>query len=58
MSNEHDVSADIDLAVFVTDENEVLVRFAGFESAEDADAYAEFLSQYLSLLLFESTVMH
>lgn len=58
MSEEHNVEADIALDVIVTDDNEIYVRFSGFDTAEDANSYAEYLSQYLSLLLFESEVMH
>ena len=41
----------------VEEENEVLVSFRGFESPEEAEAYAEWLSDNL-ILLDESTTLH
>lgn len=59
MSNEdHGAVGDIDLEVLVTDDNEIYVKFSGFESANEADKYAEYLSRNLSLLLFETKVIH
>ena len=51
---------DLDIEVMSTDEDEpaVYVKFAGFEDAEDAEEYAEFLASTLPLLLFESTRLH
>ena len=40
----------------IEEENEVLVSFRGFESSEEAEAYAEWLSDNLPLLLDESNV--
>jgi hypothetical protein len=40
----------------VEEENEVLVSFRGFESSEEAEAYAEWLSDNLPLLLDESNI--
>ena len=40
----------------VEEENEVLVSFRGFESPEEAEAYAEWLSDNLPLLLDESNI--
>ena len=57
-SEKHGVSGEINLEVLVTDDNDVYVKLSGFESAKDADKYAEYLSQNLSLMLFETTVMH
>ena len=42
----------------VEEENEVLVSFRGFESPEEAEAYAEWLSDNLMFLLDESTTLH
>jgi len=56
--NEEFISADdIEIEVMTTtdDEPAVYVKFTNFEDAEDAEAYAEFLSQTLPLLLFETT---
>ena len=40
----------------IEEENEVLVSFRGFESPEETQAYAEWLSENLILLLDESNV--
>jgi hypothetical protein len=49
----------IDLTVMVEEsEPAVYIRLSKFESLEDASAYAEFLTDYLPLMLFESKVMH
>lgn len=57
-TQEHGVSRQIELEVLVSEDNEIYVKFSGFESTEDADAYASYLAENLSLLLFESKVMH
>ena len=47
---------DIDIEVAVSsDEAVVYVKFSNFEDIEDAEEYAEFLSETLRLLLFETT---
>jgi len=56
--NEEFISADdIEIEVMTTSDDEpaVYVKFTNFEDAEDAEAYAEFLSETLPLLLFETT---
>ena len=40
----------------IEEENEVLVSFRGFDSPEEAQAYADWLSENLILLLDESNV--
>lgn len=48
---------DLDIEVMSTSDNEptVYVKFTGFNDAEDAEEYAEFLASTLPLLLFETT---
>ena len=48
---------DIDIEVMSTtdDEPSVYVKFTGFDDAEDAEEYAQFLAETLPLLLFETT---
>lgn len=48
---------DLDIEVMSTSDNEptVYVKFTGFDDAEDAEEYAEFLASTLPLLLFETT---
>lgn len=55
--NEEFISRDdIDIEVVVaTDSPDVYVKFSGFDDEEDAEEYAQFLSDTLPLLLFEST---
>jgi hypothetical protein len=44
--------------VVVEEDNSVYVKFTGFEDIEDADEYAEYLTEVLPLLLFESGTQH
>lgn len=55
--NEEFISRDdLDVSVVLDPEsNEVYVRFSGFENEEDSAEYAQFLSETLPLLLFETT---
>lgn len=55
--NEEFISRDdIDIQVAVSDEDSmVFVAFSGFADSEDAEEYAEFLTETLPLLLFETT---
>jgi len=48
---------DIDIEVMSTSDDEpaVYVKFTGFDDAEDAEEYADFLAETLPLLLFETT---
>lgn len=48
---------DLDIEVMSTSDDEptVYVKFTGFDDAEDAEEYAEFLASTLPLLLFETT---
>lgn len=49
----------LDLQVIVSEEdNSVYVKFMGFESIEEADEYADYLTETLPLLLFESGTKH
>jgi hypothetical protein len=55
-NEEHISRDDIDIEVVVgEDVPDVYVKFSGFEDAEDAEEYAQFLAETLPLLLFEST---
>ncbi len=49
----------LDLQVIVSEEdNSVYVKFIGFETIEEADEYATYLTDTLPLLLFETEVKH
>jgi len=49
----------LDLEVIVSEEdNSVYVKFIGFDTIEEADDYATYLTDTLPLLLFESQVKH
>ena len=55
--NEEFISRDdIDIEVVIGEESpDVYVKFSGFNDAEDAEEYAQFLAETLPLLLFETT---
>jgi hypothetical protein len=54
--NEEFISRDdIDIEVYLADDNQVIVNFSGFDDHEDAEQYAEFLAETLPFLLFETT---
>ena len=56
--NEEFISRDdIDIEVMSTYDEQpaVYVKFTGFDDEEDAEEYAQFLAETLTLLLFEST---
>jgi|LakMenEpi03Aug12_release.lakeMendotaPanAssembly.Ray.scaffolds.fasta_scaffold32956_5 hypothetical protein len=55
--NENDTPLDVDVIVSEED-NSVYVKFSGFNDLDQADNYAIFLSEYLPLMLFQSTVIH
>jgi hypothetical protein len=40
------------------DEPVINVKFRGFNDQEDAEEYAQFLAEHLSLLLFETIKIH
>jgi hypothetical protein len=49
----------LNLEVIVSEEdNSVYVKFIGFDTIEEADEYATYLTESLPLLLFESQVKH
>lgn len=49
----------LELQVIVSEEdNSVYVKFVGFDSIEEADKYADHLTEHLPLLLFESEIKH
>jgi hypothetical protein len=49
----------LDLQVIVSEEdNSVYVKFTGFDTIEEADKYADHLTEHLPLLLFESEIKH
>ena len=50
---------NVELKVFIDDKSTtVQVEFSGFEDAEDCEKYAEFLSNTLPLLLYETKQIH
>ena len=49
----------LDMQVLVSEEdNAVYVKITGFDTIEEADSYAEYLTDTLPLMLFESEVKH
>ena len=57
MNYENTIPLDISIIVDET-EKSVYVKFTGFECNESANDYAEHLSKYIPLMLFESEVIH
>lgn len=53
----HDNNIDLDIIV-VEDDNTIFVQFSGFEDIGQTEDYAEFLSEHLPLMLFQSKVQH
>jgi hypothetical protein len=50
---------ELGLQVLVVEEdNSVYVKFTGFDDIEEADEYAEYLTEVLPLMLFESGTQH
>ena len=49
----------LDMEVLVCEEdNSVYVHFKNFDTIEEADEYAEYLTEVLPLMLFESGTKH
>ena len=49
----------LDMEVLVSEEdNSVYVHFKNFDTIEEADEYAEYLTEVLPLMLFESGTKH
>jgi hypothetical protein len=52
-------SQKLDLEVIVSEDDvAVYVKLTGFDDLESADSYADFLTEHLPLLLFESEIKH
>lgn len=55
----HPDALHLDLEVMVSEsDNAVYVKFTGFENIEEADDYADYLTETLPLMLFESGTKH
>jgi hypothetical protein len=53
------VNTELDMEIIVSEDNtSVYIKLTGFEDVADAGKYAEFLTDNLPLLLFESEVIH
>ncbi len=49
----------LDLQVIVSEsDSAVYVKLTGFETLEEADQYADYLTETLPLMLFESEIKH
>lgn len=52
-------ATQLDLEVIVSEnDTAVYVKLTGFDNLEDADSYANHLTEHLPLMLFESEVRH
>lgn len=58
MNTKHNESSINIHVIVVEEDNSVYVQFAGFENITDADEYADFLQEYLPLMLFQSEIKH
>ena len=59
ITNVNPNAVELSLEVIVVEENNsVYVKIDGFESLEEADAYADHLADTLPLLLFETEIKH
>lgn len=59
MTTPHTDPIRLDLEVFVAEEETaVYVKLTGFDNIEEADQYANHLTDHLPLLLFESEIKH
>lgn len=56
-TEELDVNLDIEIILSAEDKS-VYVKLTGFDSIEDADIYANYLTSHLPLMLFHSEVLH
>lgn len=53
------VDADLNMEIILSeDDKSVYVKLTGFETLEDANLYADYLTNNLPLLLFQSEVLH
>ena len=59
ITNTNPDALKLDLHVIVSeDDASVYVKFTGFDNVEEADKYADYLTETLPLMLFESEVKH
>ena len=57
--NENDIERiPLSLRVGIDENNSIHIVLEGFEDEADAEEYAEYLSEMLPLLMFESDVEH
>lgn len=50
---------NLDMQVYVNETDKTIyVKLTGFDDADDASDYAEYLSRHLPLLLMETEVIH
>lgn len=59
MSETNSTLTELDMQVIVSEsDNTVYVKLTGFDDADDASDYADYLTKNLPLLLFETQVIH
>ena len=52
-------SSELSMQIIVSEkDSSIYVKLEGFEDLDDAEQYAEYLNKNLSLLLFETQVIH
>jgi hypothetical protein len=55
----NDKVTQLDMEVILSeDDSAIYIKLTGFEALEDADKYADYLTEHLPLLLFQSEIVH
>jgi len=54
-----ELQAELDMEVIVSEEDAVVyIKLSGFDTLQEADNYADYLTNNLPLILFHSEVVH
>jgi hypothetical protein len=57
ISNEKVTQLDMEV-ILSEDDTAIYVKLTGFDDLADADKYADYLTEHLPLLLFQSEIIH
>lgn len=54
-----ELQAELDMEVIVSEEDAIVyIKLSGFDTLQEADNYADYLTHNLPLMLFHSEVLH
>jgi hypothetical protein len=56
--NDNVVNGDIDVDIFLGQDDAVYIKFSNFEDEVDAESYANYLAEILPLILYHSETKH